>query len=414
MAADTPAHFERVPVDLHGDLRNDSEPDSHDLVNSLYCHLIQTCHFYIRALSRVGTAVDATKQYAQQSEDIPTIQLGRREPRISSVSRDVANKTTVSAEELPKEHAETERSGSRFADAVACLMLWGDTVSAGKSARLESVSQGLYRNVLEILHDCGRALQELRLCLDENLRLETEATKSLQALDAWLEKTTYMLHDSDELSRDAWNISRNELAGDSIADSMLCAHDQSEIIESFEESVTMLMDLSPTIGNALALQIVLDVEDRPATVDFTVTDVAQVWIARIAENYKSASNAIVQRLGEANWQRYCRLRAPKDATIATEYSQAKSVFHGSVAAEPKNAAASTIFHDSALGPSVHSATDYASSSASHSSFASINSDSNHHFHRVPPEPGEVVDGEPFVCPLCTTRIYGIRNRIHWK
>lgn len=243
---------------------------------------------------------------------------------------------------------------------------------------------------------------------------ETTAAKSLRALNTWLEKTTYILRESDDTSTDVWTIPHAQAAGDPFANPTLRAYHKLAIIESFEDSVTMLMDLSPAIEDVLALQNFLDAKDRPATVDIKVTEAAQVWVARIAENFESASDTIVQRLGEANWQRYCRLRAPKDTAIAIEYSQAKSVFHEPVTPEPKNVAASTTFHDSALGPSVSPASGHAQSNASHSSFMSFNSESNHHYHRVPPEPDEVVDGESFVCPLCTTKIYGIRNRIQWK
>ena len=49
-------------------------------------------------------------------------------------------------------------------------------------------------------------------------------------------------------------------------------------------------------------------EVRPAYVAFRVSDPAQSYVQLVREKYKNAEHRLVERLGEANWQRHIRVR----------------------------------------------------------------------------------------------------------
>src|SRR5277367_4278797 len=74
----------------------------------------------------------------------------------------------------------------------------------------------------------------------------------------------------------------------------------------------------------------------------------------------------------------------------------------------------SLFHDSGLGTSMPSRSQYAASNASHTSFLSIETDAAKGRLRVPITPVEVGEGIAFTCFICAQRLSGIRNRVDWK
>lgn len=74
----------------------------------------------------------------------------------------------------------------------------------------------------------------------------------------------------------------------------------------------------------------------------------------------------------------------------------------------------TLFHDSGLGTTIASQSQYAQTEASHTSFVSSLAEQEKGRLRVPPTPLEVGTGEPFQCHLCGMLQTKIKNRIHWK
>ena len=138
---------------------------------------------------------------------------------------------------------------------------------------------------------------------------------------------------------------------------------------------------------------------------FSVSGPAAIYVSLVREKYRQAQNQLVERLGEANWQRHVGVRTRMEASVdvhppAEELAAAKSLFR------PYSA-----FHDSGIGTSVHTQTQYA---PSHTSFRSSNTEGERETLRVPATPAEVHDGNPFQCFLCKSMLSNIKNRVDWK
>ena len=147
----------------------------------------------------------------------------------------------------------------------------------------------------------------------------------------------------------------------------------------------------------------------PHGITFHVTESAKQYVLQVHDKFRNAPKALVERLGEANWQRFMRIRRSmqkQEQEVAennTEPATAKSAF-----------APVSKFHDSGLGSSVPSRSHIAASMASHSSFASSQADSGVDKLRVPPTPENVGLGLPFECFICGLRQSKIKNRVDWK
>ncbi|KAK5075337.1 hypothetical protein LTR51_003736 [Lithohypha guttulata] len=273
---------------------------------------------------------------------------------------------------------------------VAQLVLWGDAISSEKASFLAASASDLYRNVAELLRDCGKGIQ--RLC--RKLATDIDSiSREFSILESWLEKVDYVLEADAESSSD------NESDGESLRSTPSEA-DPGDDVEVLGENVALLMDLLPSIADVSNIKEANSNLEVSSRIAFEVSAPAQSWISQIADNYKNAPNDVVKRLGEANWQRFCRLRMREDEGLAKQLEKAKSVFCPS-------------WHDSGIGSSLQP-TEVAHSTASHSSFASSMAVDTHHYNRVPPEPPEVALGKPFMCPVCEKRVSNVHNRIGWK
>jgi hypothetical protein len=175
--------------------------------------------------------------------------------------------------------------------------------------------------------------------------------------------------------------------------------------------VTCLMDLSPTME-----QIVKDSnlagEDPmtgPQGITFHVTESARQYVLQVHDKFRDAPKALVERLGEANWQRFVRIRA----SMRRQEQQGAENKQEPVAAKSAFAPISK-FHDSGLGSSILAHSQAAASIASHSSFVSTHIDDDVGRLRVPPTPDEVGNGLPFECFICGQLQSKVKNRIDWK
>lgn len=173
--------------------------------------------------------------------------------------------------------------------------------------------------------------------------------------------------------------------------------------------IACLQDLAPTIEQMLdeadGSQRLGDDTVRPA---FHVSDPARPFVLQIHDRYRGAPISLVERLGEANWQRWVRIRKQMDGD---DESQEEN--------EEQEIALSTFlpvskFHDSGLGTSIPALSDRAVSVASHTSFLSSRADAEDGKARVPLTPDQVVEGRPFECFICGQTLTNIKNRIHWK
>lgn len=187
-------------------------------------------------------------------------------------------------------------------------------------------------------------------------------------------------------------------------------HDFWQIAKSLQTQTSHLARIGPTIQRSLARLEKDELKSKsiyPPVVPFQVSSAAGVYVSLIRDKFKDASNDLVERLGEANWQRHQNVRnVPVVSDGAT--------LHQSRPAEPASTAIFrpvSTFHDSGLGTSVPNESHYA---PSHTSFLSSNTNGELGDLRVPATPGEVQQGKPFECFLCKEILTSIRNRVDWK
>jgi hypothetical protein len=182
-------------------------------------------------------------------------------------------------------------------------------------------------------------------------------------------------------------------------------------IQSLSKYVDMLMDLCPTLEQGYRDKH----QGRPKHCNpipsFQVTQEALPYVHVVRDKFPRADSSLVERLGEANWQRHERLRAIEGS--------GNQDITGWIPARASHPAKSqfrpiSLFKDSALGSSIAPDPERAQSLASHSSFLSSNQDSQKGHFRVPKLPTEAAYGKPFLCPFCQQTVRSIKNRVDWK
>ncbi|KAL9116889.1 MAG: hypothetical protein Q9187_006582, partial [Circinaria calcarea] len=162
-----------------------------------------------------------------------------------------------------------------------------------------------------------------------------------------------------------------------------------------------LQELTPLIKSCI-VRAEKPKSPAAANATFTVSGPAYYYVQNVREKYEKAPVQLVERLGEANWQRHMRLR---QLANGCESSQADTLS----AVQPQSN-----FHDSGIGTMETGSINYTPSAKSHSSFMSSNAIENVTGLRVPPAPVEVKNGEPFFCNFCGLMQYKINNLIAWK
>jgi hypothetical protein len=186
-------------------------------------------------------------------------------------------------------------------------------------------------------------------------------------------------------------------------------HDNlSTSITSLATYTTCLMDLLPSMEDTLNFASQAKDEDQSSSpLEFHVSGPARTYILNIFDRFPKANCQLVERLGEANWQRHIALRnaltkEPESAAVVIEEAP-KSVF-----------VPVSLFQDSGVGTSLPAHTSYAFTSASHTSFVSSQAEEEGGGLRVPPTPKAVSTGIPFSCEICGQTLSQIKNRIDWK
>ena len=180
--------------------------------------------------------------------------------------------------------------------------------------------------------------------------------------------------------------------------------DRGDIVEELRVQIRWLMQLAPTLEqNLIHAENTRFHASSPTGLPFSVSGPAAIYVSLVREKYRQAETQLVERLGEANWQRHVGVRNRMEAETpvpAEELVVAKSVFR------PHSA-----FHDSGIGTSIPAQTQY---TPSHRSFQSSNTEGEHESSRVPATPAEVHEGTPFQCSICKSMVTHIRTRIDWK
>jgi hypothetical protein len=175
------------------------------------------------------------------------------------------------------------------------------------------------------------------------------------------------------------------------------------------------MELLPSMENAIAYTRQTNLDDEATSaIAFQVSGPARTYVLNVYDRFARADTRLVERLGEANWQRHTALRATSTqenepaeisstATVIGYQEIPKSVF------KPVS-----LFHDSGMGTTIPANSSYAATVASHSSFVSSLADKDSGSLRVPPTPKEVSQGIPFACEICGHILSRIKNRIDWR
>jgi hypothetical protein len=96
--------------------------------------------------------------------------------------------------------------------------------------------------------------------------------------------------------------------------------DDDDILGALDTYTMSLMDLRPLLEQSL--RDIFKPSARGAGVlppEFQVTESARSYVLQVHDKFREAKSALVERLGEANWQRYMRIKAMMAATANKEH-----------------------------------------------------------------------------------------------
>jgi hypothetical protein len=156
---------------------------------------------------------------------------------------------------------------------------------------------------------------------------------------------------------------------------------------------------------------------------FEVSSPATSYVRNIHDKFPLADTKLVERLGEANWQRHIFIRnrngqepnaIPQEAPRYDFHTI--SIFDDSgigtsLPTQPSAPSLSSHFYKASGANSLPTRPHYAPSL---SSYMSRSSDLDAGYFRMPPTPREVSQQRPFTCFICGRVVDHIKNRIEWK
>jgi hypothetical protein len=228
-----------------------------------------------------------------------------------------------------------------------------------------------------------------------------------------MESTSAVVSLQNEPGEEIRSGSESSESEESEAEFVPAAQNERYILDALDTYTASLMDLRPMLEQSLGDTLVPKAKragSKPPT--FHVTDSARPYVLQVHDKFRQANSALVERLGESNWQRHIRL---KELAAAAENLVEGTIPQVVVTEAPKSAFQPlSRFHDSGLGSSAHTMSLYPASNASHASFLSSATDAVKGRQRVPSTPIEVSEGKPFTCSICSKTLSGIRNRVDWK
>jgi hypothetical protein len=232
-------------------------------------------------------------------------------------------------------------------------------------------------------------------------------------LSELMESTSAVVSLQNEPGEEIRSGSESSESEESEAEFVPAAQNERYILDALDTYTASLMDLRPMLEQSLGDTLVPKAKragSKPPT--FHVTDSARPYVLQVHDKFRQANSALVERLGESNWQRHIRL---KELAAAAENLVEGTIPQVVVTEAPKSAFQPlSRFHDSGLGSSAHTMSLYPASNASHASFLSSATDAVKGRQRVPSTPIEVSEGKPFTCSICSKTLSGIRNRVDWK
>jgi hypothetical protein len=305
--------------------------------------------------------------------------------------------------ELNRDNKLSARGAQKLQEDLGRLLLWGNGFRHGKLDKALNTSDSLKTDILTILQSIANLLIRTKAYGQGAVQLQSLLEKVRDVTSASLEGDNDLTED-DPSSDGSSEVEDHEVQYGTnpgrepwvtkfcreVSDNISCLMDFVFVLEQTLQSADH--------GFQRIRQLVL----------FEVSGPAHVYVTNIRDKYQHADLKLVQRSGEANWQRHVRIRSMLDQ--AEEEGphaipiDAKSVF-----------TPFSKFHDSGLGTSLPAVSAYAVSNASHMSFASSLADGKESTClRVPTTPAEVWSKKPFNCSICGEIQYNIKDRIAWK
>lgn len=186
-----------------------------------------------------------------------------------------------------------------------------------------------------------------------------------------------------------------------------------DLEEDLKSRVQMMLDLVPTLEMSWEhTQRMQGKSTLTPTESFRASDPARIYISLVHDKFPHADQILIERLGEANWQRHVNIRRHIEESKQFSKQDAAEAPDGTVTGSRFQPP--TLFHDSGIGTTLASQSHYTQSEASHTSFVSSLADREKGVARVPPTPVEIGLDEPFRCYLCGQMQSGIKNRVGWK
>ena len=178
--------------------------------------------------------------------------------------------------------------------------------------------------------------------------LRSEALQNVQPVIArLLEKVDEVIPGEDDGLYDSTNDSDDSEAGD-----LEGAFDN--IISNITTYMDCLMDTTPSLEQAAVTSknhMVSNTIDRVHLPVFAVSEMAQSYCGNIIDKFPDAPLDLIQRLGEANWERHKRIRERLESCSLEEVNTQIEV-KVEDDCQQTVAGGETLFHDSGLGTSV--------------------------------------------------------------
>ena len=306
---------------------------------------------------------------------------------------------------------------------LARLFLWGEGVQIGKLDQALVQSEDVRRDTIQLLASIGTWIARAQDCCKYRaFSFPQHICRPLTITDMEQSKstTTHVVQQASgsltSLLEQAKSVTMIGDEDPSIEDDESSSSEASDLDDSAQESsstlcnkvdfdIRCLMELSATLRQNISFYMGTDERISPqTTIAFSVSDPARSYVALIQEKFKQADANLVQRLGEANWQRHIRVR--QQTAQETDDEEPVHVEEPISVFKPHST-----FHDSGIGTTVASKSQY---THSHTSFRSSHPESETCTMRVPPTPAEMVAGKPFQCQICNKKLSNIKHRVDWK
>ncbi|KAF7514087.1 hypothetical protein GJ744_004412 [Endocarpon pusillum] len=295
----------------------------------------------------------------------------------------------------------------KLQESLTRFVLWGSGWSEGRLDFCLNGSVELRNNVIELLSGLAKAL--LQIC-DSHPRqpkpVTQEHVRALIALREQARQFSVTVDNDSEASDSEGCLSDEEASTAEISVPGLWRR----ALENLEFHTKCLMDLLPSIEQTYknVCDPGLGMEDGSGKISFQVTEAARPYVLQVLDKFENASVSLAERLGEANWQRFMRVRQHMAGELRGNdledlHVGARSTFFPA-----------SKFQDSGLGSSLRPEPSFALTDASHSSFVSNLSEKDGSRARVPATPNEVAEGISFECFICKRMLTKIKNRIDWK